>query len=155
MTRKTERGTATIELALVFSLLFGLLWGVISYTFPLILMQAMNKATVDAVRVAATVPVTTTDYQAAVKTLAAQEMSAQLSWLPATWIAPLSTSSTSNITFSSAAGCPGSRPSCLVTMRLRYADYQTHPIVPAISLPILGQIPRLPQHVEAVSQTML
>lgn len=151
----TERGTATIELALVFSLLFGLLWGVISYAFPLILLQAMNKATVEAVRVAATVPLTTTDYQGAIRTLAAQEMQAQLSWLPADWTAPIDTASVSNITFSNNTACPASRPSCLVTIRLRYADYQTQPIVPAITLPIIGQIPRLPQHVEAVSQTIL
>lgn len=153
--RKAQQGAAAIELALVFSLLFTLLWGVISYTFPLILLQAMNKATAEAIRVAATVPGTSADYEGAVKAIAAQELDAQMKWLPGGWIGPLSTTSLTNISFSSAAGCPASRPACLVTVRLRYSNYETQPIVPSITLPGIGTIPRVPQHLEATSEAML
>lgn len=153
--RKAQQGAAAIELALVFSLLFTLLWGVISYTFPLILLQSMNKATAEAIRVAATVPGTSADYEGAVKAIAAQELDAQLKWLPASWTAPLATTSLTNISFSSHAGCPPSRPACLVTVRLRYSNYETQPIVPSITLPGIGTIPQVPQDLEATSEAIL
>lgn len=153
--RKAQQGAAAIELALVFSLLFTLLWGVISYTFPLILLQAMNKATAEAIRVAATVPGTSADYEGAVKAIAAQELDAQMKWLPAGWVGPLATTSLTNISFSSNAACPPSRPACLVTVRLRYSDYENQPIVPSITLPGIGTIPQVPQHLEATAEAIL
>ncbi len=152
--QKNQKGTATIELALVFGLLFGLLWGVISYTFPLILLQTMNRAVAESMRVVATVPTTTADYETAVRNLAAQELSAQMQWLPSSWTAALDSASTDNIKFTGNGACSSSRPTCLVVITLKYKNYTQQPIVPSITLPFLGEIPRLPNNLEASAQAV-
>lgn len=150
-----QDGTATIELALVFSLLFAMLWAIISYALPLILMQAMHKAAAESIRVAAQVPVSASDYQTQVRTLVIVELQNQLNWLPSGWLTPLDLSSTQNVTFTSVAGCPAERPSCLVTVELRYPDYEQQPIVPGLLLPGVGQVPQLPTDLVASARTML
>lgn len=153
-----QRGVATIELALVFTLIFGLLWAIISYTFPLVLMQAMNRAVAEAARVGATVNPDDTDvagYESAVKAVAAFELESQMSWLPPGWVSPMSPSSQTNITFVSGAACTGARTNCILTVRLVYPNYTTNPIVPVITLPVVGQVPRVPLNLEAVSSVAL
>lgn len=153
-THKKQKGTATIELALVFGLLFGLLWGVISYTFPLILLQTMNRAVAESMRVVATVPTTTADYQTAVRNIAVQELSAQMQWLPSSWTAALNLTKTDNIQFLTNAACTSSRPSCLVAITLTYQNYKQQPIVPSITLPFIGEVPRLPNNLESSAQAV-
>lgn len=153
--RSTQHGTATIELALVFSLLFSMVWAIISYTFPLILLQSMNQAVAAATRVAALVPTNAADQQTQMRVAAIAELQNQLGWLPASWTEPLDLASSGNIIFSSTAGCPAERPFCLVTVQLIYPDYSAQPIVPSISLPGIGEIPRLPVDLVARTQTML
>ena len=50
--RQKQKGAATLETALVFSLFFALLWGILSYTLPFFMMQVMNHATSEATRAA-------------------------------------------------------------------------------------------------------
>ncbi|WP_022956182.1 TadE/TadG family type IV pilus assembly protein [Perlucidibaca piscinae] len=152
---RSQLGTATIELALVFSLLFSMVWAIISYTLPLILLQNMHQAVAAATRVAALVPVNTADHQGQVRSVVAAELRNQLDWLPARWTQPLDLAASQNISFSTAAGCPAQRPSCQLTIELRYPGYASQPIVPGITLPGIGQIPRLPADLTAHTQTLL
>lgn len=155
MRRPTQQGTATIELALVFSLLFSMVWAIISYTLPLILLQNMHQAVAAAARVAALVPMNAPDQQAQVRAVAIAELQNQLAWLPAHWAQPLDISSSQNVTFTAQAGCPAERPACLVTVQLRYPNYAAQPIVPGITLPGIGDVPRLPVDLVTRTQTML
>lgn len=150
-----QQGTATIELALVFSLLFSMVWAIISYTLPLILLQNMHQAVAAATRVAALVPVNTADHQGQVRSVVVTELRNQLDWLPARWTQPLDLAASQNIRFSTAAGCPVQRPSCQLTIELRYPAYASQPIVPGITLPGVGEVPRLPQDLTAQTQTLL
>lgn len=150
-----QQGTATIEMSLVFVLLFAMVWAIISYTLPLILLQNMQQAVAAATRVSALVPVNTADQQAQVRSVVIAELQNQLNWLPARWIQPLNLTSTQNISFSTQLGCPAERPACLLTVELSYVNYASQPIVPGITLPGLGTIPRLPQDLRARTQTML
>lgn len=150
-----QQGVATIEMALVFTLLFAMVWAIISYTLPLILLQNMQQAVAAATRVAALVPVNSADHQAQVNSVVLAELQHQMSWLPARWLQPLDLSSSQNITFTAQAGCPAERPACLVTVQLRYPNYAAQPIVPGITLPGIGDVPRLPVDLVARTQTML
>lgn len=150
-----QRGVATIEMALVFTLLFAMVWAIVSYTLPLILLQNMQQAVAAATRVAALVPVNSSDHQAQVNAVVLAELQHQMSWLPARWLQPLDLASSQNVTFTAQAGCPAERPACLVTVQLRYPNYAAQPIVPGITLPGIGDVPRLPVDLVARTQTML
>lgn len=150
-----QKGAATIEMSLVFVLLFAMVWAIISYTLPLILLQNMQQAVAAATRIAALVPVNAPDQQAQVRAAVIAELQNQMNWLPARWVQPLDLSSNQNISFSTQAGCPTERPACLMTVRLRYMNYAAQPIVPGITLPGLGTIPQLPVDLQAQTQTML
>lgn len=138
--RDKQRGVATLEFALVFSLLFFVFWGIISYTFPLIVLQTMNRAVAEGARVAAEESPSQTQFVTLATAAANEEIEQQLAWLPAGWRAPI----TQIVRFDPAAECPPVRPNCLLTVELRYPNYTGNPIVPSLNLPGLGPVPRLP-----------
>lgn len=160
MTRNTPhrhalRGVASLELALVFSLIFAFLWAIVSYLFPLLLLQSLNVATAEAVRAVARVPLTTTDYQAAVRNQAISVLESELSWLPEGWVARIDPSASSNVQFRADPACNLVRPNCRITISLRYENYLGNPIVPTISLPGIGQVPPLPPDIASESDILL
>jgi len=65
----SQKGAAAIEFALVFVIFFSVLYGVLSYSFPLLLMQSFNQSTAEAVRRSMAVDPTlaTADYKAKVE----------------------------------------------------------------------------------------
>jgi len=79
---KKQKGAAAIEFALVFVIFFAVLYGVVSYSLPLLLMQSFNNATSEAVRRSMAVDPTAANYQGAVETLAKSVLSEKLSWVP-------------------------------------------------------------------------
>jgi len=138
---RRQRGAVAIEFALVFSLLFGLFWAMISYAFPLFLLQVMNRATAEAVRVAIKADPSTAGYSTTVQSLASTELTRQLSWLPSSFRTPLTTS----ISISSN----------ILTVKLTYVSYKTHPIVPVLTIPGIGQVPNIPADLTAQSSMQL
>lgn len=79
---KKQKGAAAIEFALVFVIFFAVLYGVVSYSLPLLLMQSFNNATSEAVRRSMAVDPTATDHGAVVETLAKSVLSEKLAWVP-------------------------------------------------------------------------
>ena len=79
---KKQKGAAAIEFALVFVIFFAVLYGVISYSLPLLLVQSFNNATAEAVRRSMAVDPTAANYAAAVQTQAVSVMNDRLSWVP-------------------------------------------------------------------------
>lgn len=139
---RRERGAAAIEFAMVFSLLFGLFWAMVSYAFPLFLLQVMNRATAEAARVAIKADPSVSGYSTTVNTLAGNELTRQLSWLPTSFSSPL----TRTISIDGAN---------ILTVRLAYLNYKSHPIVPALNFPGIGQIPNMPTDLVAQSSIQL
>lgn len=142
MRKDRERGVVAIEFALVFTLLFGMFWAMISYAFPLFLLQVMNRATAEAVRVAVRADPGSNGYTSTVNSLASSELTRQLSWLPGGFSSPL----TRTVTVDGTG---------VLTVRLAYLNYASRPIVPVLSLPGIGQIPRLPTDLVAQSAMQL
>ena len=79
---KKQKGAAAIEFALVFVIFFAVLYGVVSYSLPLLLMQSFNNATSEAVRRSMAVDPTAANYGSAVQTLAVSVLNDKLSWVP-------------------------------------------------------------------------
>lgn len=150
MTRKREKGVAAIEFALVFTLVFGVFWALVSYTIPLILLQSMNRATAEGARVAATVPASTPNYDSAVTAQALAEMNRQMQWLTG-WTTGLSTTAT----FVTNANCPVARPACVLQTQLNIPNYSSVARIKPLNLPGLGQVPSLPSSLTARSQIIL
>ena len=148
--RQRERGVAVIEFALVFTLVFGFFWALVSYTIPLILLQAMNRAASEGARVAATVPSSTTDYDTAVVSQATAEMTRQMTWLSG-W----TTGMTTTASFVADANCPVSRPNCVLQTQLKIANYNTTARIKPLKLPGLGQFPALPANLVATARVIL
>ena len=48
--RSSQRGATAIEFSIVFALLFGIFWAIISYALPFFLYQTMNHAVSEAAR---------------------------------------------------------------------------------------------------------
>lgn len=139
-----EKGVAVIEFALVFTLVFAVFWALVSYTFPFILLQAMNRAVAESTRVAANLPtsLSTDDYKASVINVAERELSRQLKqgWLPVKF--------TNGLTFLSARFETNDGLRVLV-VEAKYPNYSANPIIPILSLPGIGQVPKLPQDLVA------
>ena len=83
---KKQKGAAAIEFALVFVVFFAVLYGVLSYSLPLLLMQSFNNATAEAVRrsVAVDPSLTAATYKSTVEALATSVLNDKLSWVPKT-----------------------------------------------------------------------
>ena len=80
---KKQKGAAAIEFALVFVIFFAVLYGVVSYSLPLLLMQSFNNATSEAVRRSMAVDPAAPDYKTSVETLAKSVLNEKLTWVPA------------------------------------------------------------------------
>lgn len=148
---KKQKGVATIEFALVFSLLFFVFWGIVSYTFPLIVLQSMNRAVAEGARVAAEESPLQTNFIEIASAAAADEVAQQLAWLPAGWRTPI----TQSISFNPSPECSLARPNCLLVVEARYPNYVGNPIVPVISLPGLGTVPKVPNDLVARASLLL
>ena len=79
---KKQQGAAAIEFALVFVIFFAVLYGVLSYSLPLLLVQSFNNATAEAVRRSMAVDPTAANYGGLVETLAKSVLNEKLAWVP-------------------------------------------------------------------------
>lgn len=136
----TQRGATAIEFAMVFGLMFGLFWAIISYSLPFYMLHVMNRATAEAARVAVQADPyqqSTSAYQAQVISLATATLTTQLNALPASFRTPLQPYA-SGISIVTDTGIN------YLVVRSVYANYSTHPVVPALKLPFIGTVPNLP-----------
>ena len=81
---RKQKGAAAIEVALVFVIFFAVLYGVLSYSLPMLLMQSFNQSTAEAVRrsVALDPTVSPSTYKADVEARALSVLTDQLAWMP-------------------------------------------------------------------------
>lgn len=81
---KKQKGAAAIEFALVFVIFFAVLYGVLSYSLPLLLVQSFNNSTAEAVRrsVAVDPTLAAAAYKTAVESVAQGVLDDKLRWVP-------------------------------------------------------------------------
>ena len=94
---KKQKGAAAIEFALVFVIFFAVLYGVVSYSLPLLLVQSFNNATAEAARRGMAVALEpATGYEAALKKEVEDTLKTKLAWVPAAVRSDMLVSSTYN-----------------------------------------------------------
>lgn len=138
--RTAQRGVAAIEFAIIFVLLFAIFYALVSYTFPLFIVQSLNHAAAQGARAALSVD-TSTDtatYQTNVTKVVNIEITQQLTYLPSTI--------TSNLTHEIKFNTPNAGD---LTVVISYPNYKTNPMVPAITLPVIGTVPQVPDSLSA------
>lgn len=145
--RQKQKGAATLETALVFSLFFALLWGILSYTLPFFMMQVMNHATSEATRAAVRADPAqgTAAYSAKLIALATARLNEEYDWLPAS----MRTALVPSVSIINIAG------QAMLVVNLTYPDYNTNPIVPVLDLPGIGPVPNITGSLQAESRFRL
>ncbi|MFR0693652.1 TadE/TadG family type IV pilus assembly protein [Enterobacterales bacterium AE_CKDN230030158-1A_HGKHYDSX7] len=149
--RGKQRGAVAIEFAGVFVLFFAVLYGLLGYCVPLLMLQSFNDAAAAGARVAVSVNPQAQDYNAALRTAVNSAVTQRLSWMPASW----------------RNGCYGGqfmdtpvsetvsgRQYTRVRVCVSY-PYATTPIVPLLSLPGIGTVPRLPDVLSGTASVLL
>lgn len=135
---RRQRGAAAIEFALLFLLFFVLFYAIVAYSLAMLVMQGLTQAAEEGVRAAIAVdPLAygnTAAYETAVGTTAQNRAAAALDWLPAK--AHQQVVGGGQI----AAGVAGG----VVTVTVTYPNYATNGLVPTLTLPLIGAVPRLP-----------
>ncbi len=133
---KRQRGVAALEFALVFILAFTVFYAMVSYAFPLLMLQTFNTASAQAVRAAVKADPESDNFVETATALAQAEATRQLAVLPPLIVQRV------NVT---AAVVEGTR----VTVHIEYPDYRTNPVIPILILPFIGEVPRVPESLVA------
>ncbi|MDD5247402.1 MAG: pilus assembly protein [Rhodocyclaceae bacterium] len=136
--RHRQRGAAGIEFALIFIPFFVIFYAIVSYSLAMLLMQGFTQAAEEGARASIAVDPSayssTADYAAKVQSVAVDRAAAALSWLPAG--ARRQVIDGQQIR----AVLVGS----VVSVTVTYPDYSTNGLVPTLTLPVIGAVPRLP-----------
>jgi len=136
-----QKGAVAIEFALVFVVFFAVLYGVISYSLPLLLVQSFNHSTAEAVRRSVAVdPTSLTDlaYKKAVEDVATGVLNDKLSWVP----------SGIEGSIQKVAAYDPTTKLLTVTVKLKAKDLSS--IMPMLKLPGIT-VPSLPEELTAQS----
>ena len=134
---RQQRGVVAIEFALIFPVLFAIVYAIVSYGMAFFLIQSFNYAAEDALRAALA-----TDCAAAICTpeelqpVVTAQVQQSLDWLSASIV----NQATSADDFFSCTA------EMLCKVRLG-----AEPVLKGISLPLVGDIPSLPDRLEATA----
>ena len=141
-TATRQRGASAIEFSLVFPVFLALLYAIVSYSTIFMLVQGFTYASEDALRAALAVDCDGLTAQECVDdriTPAVREqVVSSLSWLPESIKNQVLGSDGDEVVVSCVSG------TC--TVEVRYDNYASNPLIPSITLPAIGTIPRIPQH---------
>ncbi|GBL53236.1 Flp pilus assembly protein TadG [Pseudomonas citronellolis] len=144
-----QRGAVTIEFAAAFILFFTVMYGVLAYGIPMLVLQSFNDAAAAGARVALSVndSLGSQQYQAALQDTVAQAVSSRLGWMPSRWYTGCSDGK-----YVAAPVAEGRYTR--ITVCVRYPADAT-PLVPVLTLPGIGPVPRLPAVLQAQASLLL
>lgn len=135
--RSSQTGAAAIEFALLFVLFFAIFYALVSYSVTMLLQQSFTHAAEEGARAAVAVnplayPDTAT-FAGDVESRVRDTVDNALAWLPA----KVRTAVTGENVQIDWAGTT-------MTVRVTYSDYAADPMLPALTLPLIGDVPQLP-----------
>lgn len=146
------RGAVAIEFALIFSILFALFYAIISYALPLMMMQTFHSAAADGVRAAISVIVDedATDpcpdsFKTEAASTAEEEARQRIVWLD---------SLMSSVPEDDRVQTSWPEE-CLLQVTVQYPNYTGNPPIPVLTLPMIGDVPRLPDTLTGSASTRL
>ena len=151
-----HRGAAGIEFALIFPLLFALFYAVVGYGLTMTLVESMTSAASEGGRAALAVdwqsacppPTNSACVQTLVQTTVRQEVGDRLQWLPAAMRTQVLGINNSNVQVTV-------EPGNVLSVVVRHNDFRNNGFVPVITLPVLGDIPRVPAVLDVEARVAL
>ena len=133
-----QKGAVAIEFAAVFVFFFAVLYGLMSYSVPLLMVQSFNEATAEAVRRAVAVDPNTANYGTTVENLAKSVIVSQLAWIP-------------NAFNFAASDYSAVYSGGILTVTVSYPTSKLSQVIPFLVLPGVGSVPNLPTTLTATS----
>lgn len=148
---RRQRGAVAVEFAFVFPLLFLLMYGIVVYSYVFVLNSALNFAAQESAEAAVRVDPSAANADALRTTQARQTAASVLNWLPVHQRDRVvgTGGSAVQVQFcpeSANASCPPDGGGIVVTLTMPIAD---PPLFPRITLPLIGNVPPLPQSLRA------
>lgn len=139
--RKSQTGVAAIEFALLFVVFFSLFYAMVSYALVMLLQSAFVHAAEEGARAAIAVDrLAYANNQAylsnGVEPRVRSVVGNALDWLPAKPKSKVLGAGNSQVQLT----VNGSR----LTVRVVYSGYANDPLMPILTLPLIGQIPQVP-----------
>lgn len=147
--KSRQAGAAAIEFALLFTLFFAIFYALVSYAVTMLLQQSFTHAAAEGARAAIAVNrlayADANDFSTDVKTRVRSTITDALAWLPAK-------------AKDKAFGEDGLQIDLIgntLTVRVEYSGYAADPMLPALSLPVIGNVPRLPTNLVGAAVIVL
>jgi Flp pilus assembly protein TadG len=148
---RRQRGAVAIEFAAVFVLFFAVLYGLLGYCVPLLMVQAFNDAAALGARVAVSVNPAAGNYSAALSNAVNAAVTYRLRWMPATWRVGCYNGQFMDTPVSETVN---NRTYTRISVCVNY-PYAASPIVPLLTLPVIGTVPRLPAVLSGQASVLL
>lgn len=141
LNRKIQQGAAAIEFVMLFVLFFVLFYALVSYAIVMMMQSAFVHAAEEGARAAIAVDRLAFSSDAAylnegVDPRVRVTVGAALDWMPESSKTKVLGSNNSLVQLSMTGN--------LLTVRVVYAGYSSDPILPILSLPLIGQVPKVP-----------
>lgn len=151
-TRKPQSGAVAVEFALVFPILFLLVYAVVVYAYTFVLQESINFAAQEAAEAAVAVDPSAPDADALRASRVRQSAVAVLDWLPVAQKQRVIGSAGELVDVRHCA--KGSDPLCPVDtdgiiITLRFNMITPGYLFPVLDLPFLGPVPPLPKQLTA------
>ncbi|MGH8550460.1 MAG: TadE/TadG family type IV pilus assembly protein [Methylococcales bacterium] len=151
---RAQRGAAAIEAALMFIIFFSIFYGLVSYALPMTMIQAFQHAAAAGARAAVAVEPTkfanTSAYlESGVKPAVRAVVGNLLAWLPSAAKSAVLGNSNQNVQIDFDPG------SDLLTVTVVFRSYTSNPLMPILTLPGIGAVPRLPPDLRGTASLQL
>lgn len=149
---RKQKGAAAIEYALLFMLFFALFYALVSYSIVMLLQQAFVHAAEEGARAAIAVDslayTSVTDYcDNGVKPRVRTVIGSALDWLPSKAKTHVLGTNNGNIELA----CVGNA----LEVKVAYTGYTSDPLLPILSLPFIGAVPKLPANLTGIAKINL
>ena len=139
--RRRQRGAAAIEFALLFVLFFAVFYALVSYAIAMLLQESFQHAAEEGARSAIAVDnlafASNSAYRSGVEPRVRTTVGDSLSWLPAGVKTQVLGAANANVQL----GWSGTNT---LTVTVIYTGYTSNPLMPILTLPAIGQVPKLP-----------
>lgn len=139
--KRRQRGAAAIEFALLFVLFFAVFYALVSYALAMMLQESFQHAAEEGARSALAVDslayASNSAYRTGVETRVRSTVNTSLTWLPS-WV---KTTVVGTAGANVGLGWSGTNT---LTVTVVYTSYSSNTMMPPLTFPAIGQVPRLP-----------
>lgn len=147
---RKQRGAAAIEAALLFVIFFSLFYAIVSYSMPLLMMQAFHHAASAGARAAVAIDPAKDDYKTAVENRVRTVVGDLLNWLPPVAHNAVLGDGNKNVQVGFDQPSAG-----MLTVTVSFPNYTGNPLIPILKFPGIGDVPKLPKDLSVHASVQL